>query len=154
VTRNHLAVAFLPFLAVLGAGSPPADATGSNGLPTVAIKAENAKWAAAFKRGDYKAIGMLYTAGGALLPQGEPRVIGGAAIEHYFAQAHAGKKPDSVSFSDYEFYGDSRTVTEVTNVAVHGPDGKLKLRGKQMLLFVKQGDAWKLHRDIWNADPS
>ncbi|MDN8045613.1 hypothetical protein QZN85_32435, partial [Burkholderia vietnamiensis] len=26
----------------------------------------------------------------------------------------------------------------------------LKYRGKQILLFLKEGGAWKLHRDIWN----
>jgi ketosteroid isomerase-like protein len=128
----------------------PATAGGSKRPPEAAIKAENARWAEAFGRGDYEAIGRLYTENGALLPPGGDRVTGGRAIAEYFTKGYAGSKPDTVSFSNYEFYGNEQIVTEVSDAEIHDHSGKLKFRGKQILIFVKQGGAWKVQRDIWN----
>ncbi|PXW28596.1 YybH family protein [Paraburkholderia caballeronis] len=134
----------------LFAFAAPATAAGSQSQTEAAIKAENARWAEAFGRGDYEAIGRLYTKDGTLLPPGGDKVTGGSAIAEYFTKGYAGAKPDTVSFSHYEFYGNDRIVTEVSDAEVHDHDGKLKLRAKQILVFLKEGGAWKLHRDIWN----
>ncbi|MBI0331185.1 YybH family protein [Burkholderia plantarii] len=149
----HLhAVALAACLPLFALASPAV--AGEPGPQTeAAIKAENARWSAAFARGDYAAIGRLYTRDGALLPPGGERVVGGAAIAEHFATSYAGSKPDTVSFSHYEFYGDDRIVTEVSDADIHDPAGELKYRGKQILVFVKQDGAWKLHRDIWNDYP-
>lgn len=117
-----------------------------------AIKAENNRWAYAFKKGDYQAIGRLYTEDGTLLQPGGKRISGAAAISKYFTDGYAGKAPDTVTFNNFEFYGNDKVVTEVSNSIVRDHDGKLKSRGKQILVFLKQGDSWKLHRDIWNDD--
>lgn len=118
--------------------------------PEAAIKAENARWAEAFARGDYEAIGHLYTKDGSLLPPGGDKVTGASAIAEYFVKGYTGSQPDTVAFSNDEFYGDNKMVTEVSDVEVRDRSGKLKLRGKQILIFLKQGGVWKLHRDIWN----
>jgi len=131
----------------------PATAGGAQRPPEAAIKAENARWANAFARGDYEAIGRLYTDDGTLLPPGGDKVIGGRAIAEYFTKGYAGTKPGTVSFSHYEFYGDDRMVTEVSDAEVRDHDGKLQIRGKQILVFVKQAGEWKLHRDMWNDYP-
>ncbi|RAR62364.1 ketosteroid isomerase-like protein [Paraburkholderia unamae] len=128
----------------------PAAASGPQPQIESAIKAENARWAEAFGRGDYEAIGRLYTKDGALLPPGGDKVIGGSAIVQYFASGYAGSKPHTVSFSNYEFYGNNRMVTEVSDAEVRDHSGTLTYRGKQILVFLKQGDTWKLHRDMWN----
>lgn len=119
-----------------------------------AIKAENARWADAFKHGNYQSIGRLYTEGGTLLQPGGPRIVGAAAISKYFAQMYSGKKPDTVTFSNIEFYGDEKVVTEVSDSALRNSDGKLLSRDKQILIFIKEGNAWKLHRDMWNNNGS
>ena len=85
------------------------------------------------------------------MPPGGDKVTGSRAIVAYFAKGHAGSKPDTVSFSNDEFYGNDQVVTEVSDAEIHDPAGKLKFRGKQILIFLKQGGAWKLHRDMWNA---
>lgn len=59
--------------------------------------------------------------------------------------------PDTVSFANYEFYGNDQIATEVSDAEIHDHSGKLKFRGKQILIFLKQGGVWKLHRDIWNS---
>jgi ketosteroid isomerase-like protein len=136
----RLCVAAVAACLPLFAFAVPATADGPQPPIEAAIKAENARWAEAFARGDYEAIGRLYTKDGALLPPGGDKVTGGSAIAEHFTKGYAGSKPDTVSFSHYEFYGNDQIVT----------GGKLKYRGKQILIFLKQGGAWKLHRDIWN----
>ncbi|PCD79031.1 YybH family protein [Acetobacter orleanensis] len=138
-----IANAILPIVAY--AESPPLSVES-------AIKAENTRWADAFKRGDYQAIGRLYTENGTLLQPGGKRIIGAAAITKYFTEGYAGKAPDTVTFSNFEFYGNDKVITEVSDSIVRSHDGKLKSRGKQILIFLKQGNMWKLHRDIWNDD--
>ncbi|WP_186010792.1 YybH family protein [Burkholderia gladioli] len=139
-------------LPVLAFASPAADGSPQPEIQA-AIKAENARWAQAFARGDYEAIGRLYTSDGTLLPPGGDKVTGASAITDYFNKGYAGTKPGTVSFSHYEFYGDERIVTEVSDAEVRNHEGRLEIRGKQILVFLKQGGAWKLHRDMWNDYP-
>lgn len=140
----------LPVAVALAAMSATVYAAGSRASTEVAIKAENDRWADAFRRGDYQAIGHLYTDDGTLLQPGGERVTGPAAIAKYFKDGYAGKAPDTVTFSNFEFYGNDEVVAEVSDSIVRSHDGELKSRGKQILIFLKQGGVWKLHRDIWN----
>jgi len=129
----------------------PAFASGPNPQTEAAIKAENARWAEAYGRADYEAIGHLYTADGTLLPPGADNVTGGHAITEYLTKAYAGAPPGTVSFSNYQFYGDDQAVTEVSDAEVRDHDGIVTFRGKQILIFLKQGKTWKLHRDMWSG---
>lgn len=129
----------------------PAFANGPGPQTEAAIKAENARWAQAYAHGDYASIGHLYTENGTLLPPGGNRVVGAAAIVEFFSRAAPGTQPNTVSFSNYEFYGNDRVVTEVSDTDIRDHSGELKYRGKQILIFLKQGCTWKLHRDIWNV---
>jgi uncharacterized protein (TIGR02246 family) len=139
----------LPAAILLAASAMPAHAVPRSSTEA-AIKAENARWADAFKRGDYQAIGKLYTEDGTLLQPGGERVRGAAAITDYFTKGYAGKPPATVTFEDFEFYGNDEAVTEVSNAVIRDQDGKVQYVGKQTLIFLKQGGVWKLHRDMWN----
>ncbi|KVD39129.1 DUF4440 domain-containing protein [Burkholderia sp. ABCPW 11] len=149
----HLRTAAFAACMSFFAFTAPAIAGGAQRPPEAAIKAENTRWADAFARGDYDAISRLYTDDGTLLPPGGDKVTGRRAIAEYFTNGYAGSKPGTVSFSNDEFYGDDRVVTEVSDVEVRDGEGKLKIRAKQTLVFLKQGGTWKLHRDMWNAYP-
>ncbi|KVH08742.1 nuclear transport factor 2 family protein [Burkholderia sp. AU18528] len=151
--RIHLCTAALAACVSFFSFAASAVAAGAQRPPEAAIKAENARWADAFARGDYDAIGRLYTDDGALLPPGGDKVTGRRAITEYFTNGYAGSKPGTVSFDNYEFYGNDQAVTEVSDVEVRNHDGVLKIRAKQTLVFLKQGGTWKLHRDMWNAYP-
>ncbi|WP_175869911.1 nuclear transport factor 2 family protein [Burkholderia sp. BCC0397] len=149
----HLGTAALAACVSFFAFTAPAIAGGTQRPPEAAIKAENVRWADAFARGDYDAIGRLYTDDGTLLPPGGDKVTGHRAITEYLVKGYAGSKPGTVAFSNYEFYGNDRVVTEVSDAEVRDHDGKLTVRAKQTLIFLKQGGMWKLHRDMWNAYP-
>lgn len=142
-------LAVLPAIVALAAAST-AYASGPQNSTQTAIKTENARWAEAFKRGDYQAIGSLYTEDGTLLQPGGERVRGRAAIVNYFTNGYAGKPPATVSFSNFEFYGNDEAVTEISDATITSHDGKLEYIGKQTLIFLKQDGVWKLHRDMWN----
>lgn len=142
--------ALIPVVIALAVTCASACAAGPQHSTEAAIKSENARWADAFKQGDYQAIGRLYTRDAALLQPAGERVVGPEAIVRYFTEGYAGKAPDTVTFSDFEFYGNDEVVTEVSNATIRSRDGQLKLRAKQTLIFVKQDGAWKLHRDMWN----
>jgi uncharacterized protein (TIGR02246 family) len=145
-------LALLPAVVALAAAPVVVYAAGPQHSTEAAIKAENARWADAFKQGDYQAIGRLYSDDGTLLQPGGDRVVGPSAIANYFTQGFAGKAPDTVTFSDYEFYGNDQVVTEVSSSTIRSQDGELKSRGKQTLIFLKPGVACKINRDIWNDD--
>lgn len=144
ILAGCLALLALPVLATAGASPNHTEAE---------IRAENARWAEAYARGDYAAIGELYTDDGMLLPPGEPRVVGPTAIVAYFSDKASKSGPKAVTFSNYEFYGDDQMVTEISDTEIRDHEGNLISRGKQILIFVKRGATWKLHRDIWNASP-
>ncbi len=140
-------------VALLIATQPARAADGSPAVPEAAIRAENARWAEAYARGDAAAIGARYTDDAELLPPGEARVRGRAAITAYFGRRGPGASPRTIRFVDAECFGDGATVTEISDTEIRDGDGSLVGRGRQMLVFVRQGTAWKLHRDIWNAAP-
>jgi len=148
--KFHIIAAGLTACFSLFAFSVPATAGDQKRPPEAAIKAENARFAQAYGQGNYVAIGRLYTKDGALLPPGGGKIIGATAITEYFSKQHVGSRPDTVSFANYEFYGDDKTVTEVSDAEIHDSDGNLKYSGKQILIFLKQDGVWKLHRDMWN----
>ena len=153
VHRYHLSFAALAVCIPALAFAISTNSGGTKRPPEAAIKAENARWAEAFGRGDYEAIGRLYTEDGALLPPDGDRITGPRAITEYFTKGYAASKHDTVSFSNYEFYGNDQAVAEVSDAEIRDHDGKLKLRAKQTLIFLKQGDTWKLHRDMWSNYP-
>ncbi|MEK6423584.1 MAG: nuclear transport factor 2 family protein [Burkholderia gladioli] len=122
------------------------------GATAAAIRAENARWAAAYARGDYAAIGALYTADGTLLPPGEDRVVGPAAIAAYFTRRAEPGAARTVRFGEVEVYGDTGMATEISDTEIRDSGGRLVAQGKQTLVFLKRNGAWKLHRDMWNAN--
>lgn len=149
--RTTILRSFLLSAIVIFAGaSVPTYAAGPPRSEQNAIKAENARWADAFKRGDYQAIARLYTEDGTLLQPGGERVTGREAIARYFTNGYAGQPPATVIFSNFEFYGNADVMTEVSDATIRGKDGTVMYAGKQTLIFLKQGEVWKLHRDMWN----
>lgn len=93
----------------LFAFAAPAAAGGSPRSPEAAIKAENARWADAFARGDYEAIGRLYTRDGTLLPPGGDKIKGSSAIVGYFTKGMPDQNPPP-----YRSAITSSTVTTVS----------------------------------------
>ena len=115
-----------------------------------AIEAGNKKWEAAASRGDAAEVAALYTADAQLLPSQSDFVRGTQAIGQYW-QAVFDSGVKEVSLTTLEVEGCENTAHEVGKLEIRGADGKVLDRGKYVVVWNKEGDAWKLHRDIWTT---
>jgi uncharacterized protein (TIGR02246 family) len=121
-----------------------------------AVTAAGAKFQEAFNRGDAAAVAQLYTPDGAVLPPDAPRADGREAIQRFWQSAiDAGLR---------ELTLQSTEIEEAGNIAYEVGTGALKATagGTAQAISVKyvvvwrRGDdgAWRMHRDIWNVNPS
>jgi len=94
------------------------------------IEKANQAFAAAFAKGDAAAIAAMYSADAQVFPPNSDAIKGAAAIQKVWqgAMAH-----------------------EVGNYTMLAADGKEIDRGKYLVIWKREGNAWKLHRDIWNT---
>ncbi len=115
-----------------------------------AIEAANKKWEAAASRGDGAEVATLYTTDAELLPSQSDFVRGTQAIAQFW-QAVFDSGVKGVSLTTLEVEGCGNTAHEVGKLEIRGADGKVLDRGKYIVVWKKEGDAWKLHRDIWTT---
>jgi uncharacterized protein (TIGR02246 family) len=120
-----------------------------NNTDAASLQAAAARWAAAFNRGDVDAIVAMYTDDAQLLPEGSEALVGRKAIRDFFEKLMGTRPPDHIEFNNFEFYGAEPAVTERSDLEIRDASGKLKARGKQVLIRVKQNGQWKIHRDMW-----
>jgi ketosteroid isomerase-like protein len=114
------------------------------------IVAANQKFMGAFARGDAQSVAGCYTAEAWLLPPGSDVVQGTAAIATFWRGAmDAGIT--SVTLDTVEVEGREDTAGEVGRFTLSGRDGVTLDRGKYVVIWRRDGGAWKLHRDIWNT---
>lgn len=115
-----------------------------------AIEAANKKWEAAVSRSDGQGVAALYTAHGQLLPAQSDFVSGAQAIGQFWQTVFdSGIKEASLTTVEVEGYGN--TAHEVGKYELRGADGKALDHGKYVVIWKREGDAWKLHRDIWTT---
>lgn len=117
-----------------------------------AVQAVTEHWAAAYGRSDLKEITGLYTADARLLPEGAPAVSGREAIGRWFEQNLRAGLPGTISFTGYEIYAGPQSAASVSNMVMRDAKGEVQLRGKQIVVLLKQNGQWKIHRDIWTTD--
>ena len=114
------------------------------------IEAANKIFEAAFSRSDASGVAALYTDDAQLMPAGSGFVAGAEAIAGFWQGAFdAGMKSVSLVTMEVEKHGD--TANEVGELEIRGADGKLMERAKYIVIWKKNGTAWKLHRDIWTT---
>ncbi len=122
-----------------------------------AIEATNAKYGDAVQKGDAAAIVALYTKDAILLPDdGEMIRSSPAKIEEFWkASFKAGVKAAKLETLDVERMGDVAVETGRFAMTIQ-PEGKeaTTAKGKYVVVWKREGDSWKLHRDIWNSDPA
>jgi len=115
-----------------------------------AIEAANKNWEAAASRGDGTAVAGLYTSDAALLPHQSDFVRGTPAIAKFW-QAVFDSGVKGVSLTTLEVEDCGNTAHEVGTLEIRGADGKVLDSAKYVVIWKKDGDTWKLHRDIWTS---
>jgi uncharacterized protein (TIGR02246 family) len=115
------------------------------------------KFAAAFNKGDAAAVATFYADDAALLPPGEARVDGRAAIEAYWKRTiDAGAKNLTLRVVEVGWRRDQAYEVGQLSIDVQDQSGKVTtVKGKYVVVWKRGSDgAWRLFRDIWNADPA
>lgn len=115
------------------------------------IDKANAAFVAAFAKGDAPAIAAMYTTDAQAFPPNSDIVRGRAAIQKLWEGA-MGMGVKSVKLQATEVEGHGTMAHEVGTYAMIGADGKEIDHGKYIVIWKREGTAWKLHRDIWNTN--
>lgn len=115
------------------------------------IDKANAAFVAAFAKGDAAAIAAMYTTDAQAFPPNSDIVRGRAAIQKLWEGAMGmGVKTVRLQATEVESHG--TVAHEVGTYAMVGADGKELDSGKYIVIWKRDGTAWKLHRDIWNTN--
>ena len=115
-----------------------------------AVDAGNRAFIAAFLRGDSKAVADLYTEDAQVIAPGAPIAQGRAAIASAWQKSiDAGVKDLSLATDDLESSGD--LASETGRVRIVAKDGTAT-EARYVVVWKRTNGAWKLHRDIWNAE--
>jgi uncharacterized protein (TIGR02246 family) len=125
-------------------------------VESAAVAAADERWLAAFHRRDVAGLVELYTEDVVLLPDGEPAIVGRpaarAAHEAFFERWEARQEIDNTEIvvaGDWAFMRGSWLLT----LEPRAGGDETRVRGKHLVIWRRQPDgAWKVARDIWNAD--
>jgi ketosteroid isomerase-like protein len=114
------------------------------------IEAANRQLEAAVAQSDSAAAAAMYTTNAQLLPAQSDFVSGQEAIGQFWgAVFESGLKGASLVTMEVEDHGD--TAYEVGKFEFLSGDAAVLDQGKYVVIWKKDGDAWKLHRDIWTT---
>jgi uncharacterized protein (TIGR02246 family) len=114
------------------------------------IAAANAEWVKQYNAGNAAGVAALYTDDAKVMPPNSDFVTGKQGIAAVW-QGLMDVGGKSATLNVVEVIGSGDSVTEVGTYEVMDKDGKAIDKGKYMVHWKKVGNAWKLHRDIWNS---
>lgn len=113
------------------------------------IEAVNREFMAAFARQDAAAVAKLYASDGQLLPPNSDVISGAEGIRDFWKGAMAqGLTGVTLETRDVEPAGDA--AVEVGRYRIMAGEAPAD-QGKYLVVWKKEGGAWRLHRDIWNT---
>ena len=120
-----------------------------------AIKANLKSFVTAFNKGDAAGVAANYATNAKLLPPNAAMVEGRQNIQTFWAGAiEAGLKLVSLTPIDITTTGNFAIETGkyVSTVPAAGGGGTTTDEGKYVVVWRREGRAWKIIRDIWNSD--
>ena len=116
-----------------------------------AIKAANKVLMGHLAAGNAAAVAACYSKKALLMPPGAPAQKGAKNIAGFWAAAIA-QGVKSVVLKTQEVDELGTTANECGAFTLKGDGGAVLGAGKYIVVWKKEGGAWKLHRDIFNAD--
>ena len=106
----------------------------------------------AFTRQDPVAIAAMYTTDATLLPPDSEMMRGRDAIQNFWQGAmNMGIKEASLETVSVESRDD--LAYEVGKFRMSMEVDAASMTGKYVVVWKVEGDAWRMHVDIWNGDP-
>ena len=118
------------------------------------IDKANAKFVAAFNKGDAAGVGQFYTPDATALPPGADMAKGRAAIQTFWQGAiQGGLKNIALTALTVERYG--RAAREIGRFSADAPGSQNQVshvEGKYVVIWKKTHDGWQIDTDIWNMN--
>lgn len=103
-----------------------------------------------FARQDASGIAALYTDEGQVRPPGGDVIQGQTGIRQFWQGAmDLGIREAALETVEIDTQGTQ--AVEIGRYTLAGEGGAVIDRGKYLVVWRQQGDAWKLHKDIWNT---
>jgi len=116
---------------------------------TAQIKNKNSSFMAAVEKADTIALKNLYTLDAKLYPANSDIIDGQEAICHFWSTTlKMGIKKVIFESKKAEKYGN--LILEEGTYALFIADNQMVDQGKYIVTWKKEGDQWKVFRDIWN----
>ena len=138
----------LALLLIVGCAAPQQDTTDE---ARAGIEATNAQFMDAFSEGDAAGVAACYTEDAQFMPPNGEIVRGREGIQKAMqGLLDAGIKAIQLETVEAEGHGD--TAYEVGKGTLMGEDEQTIDEAKYIVIWKKVGDAWKLHRDIFNSN--
>jgi uncharacterized protein (TIGR02246 family) len=119
------------------------------------IEETNAQFGAAISRGDTSSVAALYTDDAIVLPPNAETVRGRQAIKDLFDGmiAQMGVPQLALRTMELEEIGDTANEVGEYRLKFQPPGGEpVTDVGKYVVIWKRQGDAWKLAVDVWNTN--
>ncbi len=116
-----------------------------------AIESADKALCTAFNRGDAAGVAAFYAAGAQLLPAGSEPVERPAIQAFWQAAMNAGLV---MELKPLEVEQCGEFTYEVGQFVLSLASGKLADRGKYVVIWKREGETWKLYRDIWTTSLS
>jgi uncharacterized protein (TIGR02246 family) len=105
---------------------------------------------AAFANGDAAGVAAMYTTDGQLAPPNSDVIRGVDAIAGFWQMVmDMGLKSATLETRELEEHGNA--AVEQGLYQLTDAEGNVADHGKYMVIWQRDGDDWKLHRDIWNT---
>jgi ketosteroid isomerase-like protein len=131
--------------------APVAEDPQAAATPTQDVQALADRWTAAFNGGQAEALAALYTEDARLFLHGSPTVSTRTRIQEYWADDMKVENPltvlsvtNAVSGIDMKLvHGNYQVINRGTGVPVG--------QGRFAHIWTRDGDEWRLGRDLWNA---
>ena len=115
-----------------------------------AISATNRAFMAAFEKGDAAAATEAYSSEGQILPPHHEPLTGADAIRTFW-QGAMDMGVTRVQLETVEFSQMGEIGVEVGRYTLSGREMPVLDSGKYIVVWKREGDAWRWHRDIWNS---
>ena len=119
-------------------------------LATEGINETNKLFMDAFSAGDAKKVAGFYTANCRFLPDNSDPIDGRANVQGLLQSMMDGGV-SSVELITWEVEDCGDTAVEVGRVVMRGDDDEIVDDGKFIVIWKKENDGWRLHRDIVNS---
>ena len=119
---------------------------------TAAVQGLADAFAAALNAGDGAALAELYREDAVILPPGAEMISGREAIRSFWEQGMGTFEDIELTTVDVEPLGTDATREIGTFSFTTTGEQPQQVTGKYVVIWHRQGDAWKIGTDIWNMN--